>query len=141
MKTQFTPYILMNGRAKEAIDYYRDVLDAEVKFSQTIGEGPADEAANFKEDELDFIAHAVLTIGDAVLMIADIIPELPFQSGNQLSICVTAADVSSAKRLFGKLSERGEVKLELKETYFSPAYGIVTDPFGVTFQIFAARPA
>ena len=51
-----------------------DVLDAEVKFSQTIGEGPADEAANFKEDELDFIAHAVLTIGDAVLMIADIIP-------------------------------------------------------------------
>nr|MDH3155439.1 hypothetical protein [Bacillus licheniformis] len=50
-------------------------------------------------------------------------------------------DVSSAKRLFGKLSERGEVKLELKETYFSPAYGIVTDPFGVTFQIFAAHPA
>nr|MDH3162668.1 VOC family protein [Bacillus licheniformis] len=107
MKTRFTPYILMNGRAKEAIDYYRDVLDAEVKFSQTIGEGPADEATNFKEDELDFIAHAVLTIGDAVLMIADIIPELPFQSGNQLSICVTATRCFFGQAAFRQAERAG----------------------------------
>ncbi|MEC1259864.1 VOC family protein [Bacillus swezeyi] len=139
MEMPFTPYILMNGRAKEAIEYYREVLDAEVKFQQTLGEGPKDEAANFKEEELDLVAHAVLTIGGATLMIADIIPELPFQSGNQISICITADDAQSAKQLFDKLREQGEVNLELKETYFSPAYGIVTDPYGVAFQIFAAR--
>ncbi len=27
--------------------------------------------------------------------------------------------------------------MPLQETFFSPAYGIVTDKFGVTFQIYA----
>ncbi|MFO6498108.1 MULTISPECIES: VOC family protein [Bacillus] len=139
MEMQFTPYILMNGRAKEAIEYYREVLDAEVKFQQTFGEGPADEAKNFKEEEQDLIAHAVLNFGGASLMIADMIPEVPFQSGSQISICITVGDAQTAERLYDKLREQGEVKLELQNVYFSPAYAIVTDPFGVTFQIFAAR--
>ncbi|ASB87402.1 VOC family protein [Bacillus sonorensis] len=139
MSLQFTPYILMDGRAKEAIEYYRETLNAEVKFQQTIGEGPKEEAAKFKENEQDFIAHAVLKIGETNMMIADIIPELPFQSGNQLSICMTVSSVAETKQLFEKLREQGTVVLELEQTYFSPAYGIITDPYGVTFQIFAAR--
>lgn len=139
MSLQLTPYILMNGEAKKAIEYYREALGAEVIFQQTIGEGQEDEAAKFHEHELDFVAHAVLKIGETTIMIADIIPELPFQNGNQLSICVTASEVSEAKRLYEKLREQGKVVIELEKTYFSPAYGMVIDPFGVTFQIFAAR--
>lgn len=139
MSLQLTPYILMDGKAKQAIEYYREALGAEVVFQQTIGEGPEDEAAKFEEHELNFIAHAVLKIGETSIMIADIIPELPFQNGNQLSICVTVSEVSEAKRLYEKLREQGKVVIELEKTYFSPAYGMVIDPFGVTFQIFAAR--
>jgi PhnB protein len=34
------------------------------------------------------------------------------------------------------LKQDGQVKMPLQETFFSPAYGIVTDKFGVTFQIY-----
>jgi PhnB protein len=34
------------------------------------------------------------------------------------------------------LQQGGQVKMPLQETLFSPAYGIVTDKFGVTFQIY-----
>jgi PhnB protein len=139
MSLQLTPFILMNGRANEAIQFYQEVLNAQVLFKQTIGEGPKEDASKFKENELDYIAHSVLKIGDSTLMIADIIPALPFNKGNHISICITCNEVSKTKELYEKLKENGEVNLELDKLHFSPAYGIVTDQFGVTFQIFTAR--
>lgn len=139
MSLQLTPFILMDGRAKEAIKYYQEVLDAKVIFKQTIGEGPKDEASKFKKNELELIAHSVLKIGDSQIMIADIIPALPFQKGNQISICITTSDISLTKQLYENLKKDGEIVTELNEIHFSPAYGIVTDKFGVTFQIFTSR--
>lgn len=139
MSLQFIPFILMNGRAKEAIEYYQEVFNADLIFKQTIGEAPKDMVAKFKENELDYIAHSVLKIGETTIYIADIIPEIPFQKGSQICICITTHDISKAKEFYEKLAKDGEVKRELKEIYFSPAYGIVTDKFGVTFQIFTAR--
>lgn len=139
MPLQLVPYILMNGRATEAIEYYKETLKATVIFQQSFGEGPKDELLNLKEDELNLIAHSVLKIGDNRIMIADIIPELPFQDGNQVSICITTDDITQAKEIYENLKSEGKVLIELNEVYFSPAYGMVTDKFGVTFQIYTNR--
>lgn len=132
-----TTFVLMNGKAREAIQYYKEVLNAEVIFQQTIGEGP--EATNFKEEELDFIAHSVLRMDGSDLMVADMLPGLTFQEGNQVNICLTTENASKSKKIFDGLKENGHVIRELEEIHFSPAYGIVTDKFGVTFQIFTVR--
>jgi PhnB protein len=129
----------MNGKAKEAIDYYQETLNAEVLFMQTLGEGPKDETARLKENELNLIAHSVLKIGETKIMIADVIPELPFEKGNQVSICITTNDVSLTRQLYENLKKDGKVIIELNEIYFSPAYGMVTDKFGVTFQVYTNR--
>ncbi len=139
MSYQIVPYILMNGRAKEAIEYYQETLNAKVLFQQTFGEGPKDDAVKMKEDELNLIAHSVLKIGENQFMIADIIPALPFQTGNQVSICITTSDIELAKQLYENLKKDGKVLIEFNEIYFSPGYGMVTDKFGVTFQIYTNR--
>lgn len=139
MSTQLIAYILMNGRANEAIEYYKEALNADVLFKQTFGEGPKDEIANLKENELNLIAHSVLKIGEGKIMIADSIPELPFKNGNQVSICITTSDISLAKQFYENLKKDGKVLIELNEIYFSPAYGMITDKFGVTFQIYTNR--
>lgn len=139
MSLQLIPFILMNGRAKEAIEYYQKVLNAKVLFKQTIGEGPKDILPKFKENQLDFISHSVLKIGESQIMIADIIPELPLQNGNQMSICITTNEVSLAKQFYENLKKDGKIIIELNETHFSPAYGMVADKFGVTFQVFTTK--
>jgi len=48
----------------------------------------------------------------------------------------TSDDISITKQFYEKLKENG---VELSEIYFSPSYGIVTDKFGGTFQIFTNR--
>lgn len=140
MSLKLNPFIqIMDGRAKEAIEYYQEVLNAKVIFMQTIGQGPKNEVSKFKENQLDLIAHSVLKIGETEIMVSDIIPEFPFQKGNQISICITSDDVSITKNFYEKLKEDGKIIVELSEIYFSPAYAIVTDKFGVTFQIFTTR--
>lgn len=139
MSLQLVPYILMNGRAKEAIKFYEETLHAKVIFMQTFGEGPKDEIANLKDNKVDLVAHSVLNIGDTKFMIADTIPELPFQGGNQVSICITSSDITLIKQLYEDLKKEGKVIFELSETYFSPAYGMITDKFGVTFQLYTNR--
>ena len=139
MSLQLVPYILMNGRAKEAISYYEEALNANVLFQQTFGEGPKDTLGMFKENQLDFIAHSILKIGETQIMVADIIPELQFKNGNQVSICITTSDILEAKKIFENLKKDGKVIIELNKVHFSPAWGIVTDKFGVTFQIYTNR--
>lgn len=139
MSLQLVPYILMNGRAKEAIEFYKEALNANVIFSQTFGEGPKDDTVKFKEEDQNLIAHSVLAIGESRIMIADIIPELPFQNGNQVSICITSSNISEIKQFYENLKKDGKVLIELNEIYFSPAYGMVTDKFGVTFQLYANK--
>lgn len=139
MPLQLVPYILMNGRAKEAIEYYKENLNAQVLFIQTFEEGPEEETSKMRKEELNLVSHSVLKIGEAKVMIADIIPELPFQNGNQVSICITCSDIGVIRQFYENLKKDGKVLIELNEIYFSPAYGMVTDKFGVTFQLYANR--
>lgn len=139
MSLQLVPYILMNGRAKEAIEFYREALSANVLFIQTFGEGPKDSIAHFDKKILELVAHSVLSVGEDRIMIADIIPELPYQGGTQVSICITSDYISETKQFYENLKLGGKVLIELNENYFSPGYSMVMDKFGVTFQLYTNK--
>ncbi|MGZ4031580.1 MAG: VOC family protein, partial [Tumebacillaceae bacterium] len=56
--------------------------------------------------------------------------------GNQVTILIATDDVEHAKRLYEALQQDGEVNMPLTAVHFSPAYGIVTDKFGVMLQVY-----
>jgi PhnB protein len=131
------PYLMMNGNAKDAIEYYTQVMDAKVEFQQTFGDMPANPAMPTMPEVKDLVMHAMVKIGDSDLMFSDTFPDQPTKSGDQVTICVSIADAEQAKKMFETLKQEGQEIMPLQETFFSPAYGIVTDKFGVTFQIYA----
>jgi PhnB protein len=53
-----------------------------------------------------------------------------------VTICITTKDADKSKQIFEALQQGGQVIMPLQETHFSPAYGNLTDKFGVNFQIF-----
>ena len=53
---------------------------------------------------------------------------------------ITAQDLADANRVFGALSEGGNVMQPLIETFFSPGFGMVTDKFGTPWMIVAESP-
>lgn len=137
MTLRLSPYLMMNGNAKEAIQFYEKTLDAKVLFSQTFGEMPENPDFPLPDEAKGLVSHAMLKVGEADLMFSDNFPGQQSQSGNQITICITSNSSEKSTQIFEALKEDGgEVKMPLQETFFSPAYGIVTDKFGVTFQIF-----
>ncbi|WP_316245806.1 VOC family protein [Paenibacillus tuaregi] len=140
MNFQLTPYLMLNGTAKEAVQFYQKVLGAEVVFIQTFGEGPEEFVNSLSSEEKGRIAHSVLKIGDSALYVGDVETRMAPVKGNQIMLCITTRDVKESQRLYELLQkEGGVVNQPLQSTYFSPSYGVVTDRFGVTFQVFTRK--
>jgi PhnB protein len=57
----------------------------------------------------------------------------PSFSGVTLSI--SADDEAGVKKYFEALSQGGKVVAPLAKTFFSPAFGMVTDKFGVPWMV------
>ncbi|MGE8206907.1 VOC family protein [Heyndrickxia sp. NPDC080065] len=136
MTLRLIPYLVMDGNAKEAIQFYEKALDAQVLFSQSFGEMPENPEFPIPKGTKDRISHATLKIGETELMLSDTFPGQPHQSGTQVTICITTNEKEKATKFYEALQEGGQVGMPLQETFFSPAYGSVTDKFGVNFQIF-----
>lgn len=136
MSKRLIPYITMDGNAKEAIEFYEEALDAQLLFIQTFGEMPENPDFPIPAEVKERVGHATLKVGETELMFSDTFPGSPFSDGNQVSICITTDSVEQAQKMFDALQQGGQVGMPLQETHFSPAYGNVTDKFGVTFQMF-----
>ena len=136
MTMKLTPYLVMNGNAKEAMEFYQKALGAELLFSQSFGEMPENPEYPLQEEAKGRVSHATLKVGETELMFSDTFPGQPHQSGNQVSICLTTEDIEKARQMFEALQQGGQVTMPLQETFFSPAYGSLVDQFGVNFQIF-----
>lgn len=135
MALRMNPYLVMDGNAKEAIQFYEKALDAQAVMVQTFGEMPANPDFPLPDSARDRISHALLKVGETDLMFSDTFPGQPVQSSNQVQICIMTDQAEQAKRIYEALREDGQVVMPLQETFWSPAYGIVADKFGVNWNI------
>lgn len=135
MTVILSPYLNMEGNARDAIQFYEQALGAEVLSILTYGEMP--EMPNtFNEDLKNLVAHAKLRIGKSELMLSDAPSGSSIPKGKQVTICISTNDVEQSRRFFEALRQNGQVNMPFGEEVFSPGFGDVTDQFGVTFQIY-----
>lgn len=135
MTVKLTPYITLEGRTKEAIQFYEQAIGAEVLSIITYGEMP-DMPDTFTDDLKSLVAHAKLKVDETELMFSDAPGGGSIPTGKRVTICITTNKVEKSKRIFEALREDGQVNMPFKEEVFSPGFGDVTDKFGVTFQIY-----
>ncbi|MEC2074072.1 VOC family protein [Alkalihalophilus marmarensis] len=129
------PYIVTNGNGQEAVEFYKNAFNAELIGVQTFGDMPPNPEYPLPEEAKDRVMHGALQVGDTRLMISDTFPGQPYELGSQVTIAMILNDVEKSKEVFSKLSDGGNVTMELQETFWSPSYGQVTDKFGVSWQI------
>jgi PhnB protein len=126
-----TPYITFRGNCREAIEFYKSALGAEVAFVQTFGESPMD----FK-GPADNIMHASLKVGNSTIMMSDDPnPQGGPGGGGDISLTIGLSDTAKAKEVFDKLAKGGSVIMALEKTFWADAFGMLTDKFGVRWMI------
>jgi PhnB protein len=135
MITGIVPYLVTNGNGQEAVKFYQEALGAEVVSLQTFGDMTPNPEYPLPEEAKNRVLNAQMNIGNAKLMLSDTFPGHPFQLGSQVTIALLVDNASEAKGIFEKLQVDGKVTMPLQETFWSPAYGQVTDKFGVEWQV------
>jgi PhnB protein len=130
-----SPYIAFKGNCRKAIEFYKNALDAEVLFIQTVGESPISDmgpAAN--------IMHCTIKVGNSTIMMCDDPrPDATADSGN-ISLAIGLNDPERAKQVFGNLAMEGSVIMPLEKTFWAEAFGMVTDKFGVKWMVNCEAP-
>ncbi len=129
------PYISLKGNCKEAIDFYKDALGAEVLFTQTYGESPMSDMG-----PADAIMHSTIKIGGSEIMFSDDMrPEAAGSSGN-ISLAIGLNDVEKAKTYFNNLADGGKITMPLEKTFWAEAFGMLTDKFGINWMVNCDAP-
>ncbi|MCM3757424.1 VOC family protein [Sporosarcina aquimarina] len=128
-------YVTFNGNCRQAVEFYADVFNTEKPEFMTFGNSPQNPEYPLPEEAKDLIMHTRLTIKNDVIMFSDTFPGSPVSVGNNISLAFVSDDTDELTSSFEKLKQKGDVSMELQETFFSKCYGKVKDQFGIEWQI------
>lgn len=135
---KLTPYLDMKGRAEEAIEFYKTALDAEVVIMMHFKDMPPQEGENCEvaPELAEKVMHATLKIGEAELMMSDSPePGAGPAEFKGVTLSIGTDDMDAATAMFNALAQDGEVKMPLDQTFWSRAFGMVDDKFGVSWMV------
>lgn len=134
---QVEPYLSFEGRADEAIEFYKSALGATVEMLMRFKDAPPEACGNMTEGK-DKVMHASLMIGDSRVMLSDgRMDRKAAFSGIFLSISVDGD--AEAQRVFSAVANGGQVCAPLSKTFFASSFGLATDKFGVTWMVIAGK--
>lgn len=132
-----SPYLVFNGNAREALDFYAEVFGGSPRVNTYSEFGITDMPA-------ENLMHGQLTVTDGwTIMAAD-----STRPGDEVvrggsTLCIWGEDVEGARAQFDRLAEGGTVNQPLEMQPWGDMYGDLTDRFGITwgFNVHPARQA
>lgn len=125
------PQIVFNGNCQEVMSYYEGVFGVEHSSVIHYGDNPG---SKLDEDLKKLILEASIPLYDNYLLLSDAMPGKPARFGSNFHIAIRSGDLGKMKEDFRKLAESGKVIHEFGESYWSDAYGVVQDKYGVQWQ-------
>jgi len=134
------PYLFFEGRTEEALDFYKKTIGAQVvmlmRFKDTPPDAPKsdDPGCQPPPNSGDKVMHCSFKVGDSEIMASDGSCTGKAQFGG-FGLSLPAKDEAQVNKWFKALSEGGQVVSPVSKTFFSPAFGMVTDKFGVMWMI------
>jgi PhnB protein len=133
---QVQPYLNFDGQCDEALEFYRKAVGAEVTMLMRFKDSPDPNAC--APGAADKVMHAAVRIGDSTIFASDgrCQGRTKFEG---IALSLSVANEAQADRVFGALSDGGQVQMPLAKTFFSPRFGMVADRFGVSWMIIVGK--
>ncbi len=136
--TSVNTYLTFKGNCEEAFNFYKAAFGGDFAYMGKFKDAPKDDS-NFVANEADKekIMHVSLPIGNTVLMGSDDVGEWSgnIKEGNNFSVAINTDSKEEADRLFGVLSENGQVTMPMNKTFWESYFGMFTDQFGIQWMV------
>lgn len=133
MTSRLNPYLMFNGNAREALEFYHSVLGGKLDLAPFGMFGNDDPAI------ADKIMHGNLhSDADYTIMASDAPPgETADASSSNVTVSISGdkEDADKLRGYFEKLAEGGTVTLPLERQMWGDDYGQLTDRYGVKWMV------
>ena len=126
------PYLNFNGRCEEAFKLYERCLGA--RMGEIFRYGSSPMAGEMPADWQNNVMHGSVTIGDQVLMGADV-ATANYEVPKGISLSIHVSEAAEAERIFRELSQNGRVVMALEKTFWAERFGMLVDPYGIPWMI------
>lgn len=140
-----SPYLIFDGNAAAAFDFYKSVFGGEFSFKMKASDTPPEEGKNLDPAEADKLMHICLPLANGqMLMASDMIQSFcsggaqAMIQGNNQFINIRADNEAEARRLFEKLSPGATIQVDMQPTFWGDLFGQLTDQFGIQWMINSA---
>ncbi len=131
----FDVYLTFNGNCKEAIEFYSAIFKAEAMECMKYSDAPPNLEDPILPQDVDRILHASIPVFGANMMVSDCPSDMELIVGSNISLVLGTDDKDEITRVFDELKVGGEVIMALEPTFWSEWYGMVTDKFGITWNL------
>ena len=129
---QLATYLSFNGNCAEAFKFYEECLGGKIAAVMKWGDSPmADQTPPGWEDK---VMHVHMDVAGQVLMGADAPPKM-FSGNHGFSVSIGVTDAAEGERIWKRLSEGANVQMPLGKTFWSPAFGMLIDRFGIPWMV------
>jgi len=125
-------YLTFDGDCRAALEFYAKAFGLDFPEAMTYDQAPDGGIAKGDEGR---IMHAELPIFGGCLMVSDCPSGSRLIKGTNVTITLGTSDKGQIERVFAALEGGGNASMPLGKTFFSDFYGMLTDKFGITWQI------
>lgn len=126
-------YLMFDGTCAEAMRFYERTLGGTLQM-MTHAQSPM--AGQTPPAHADRIMHASLQFErGGGLMASDTMPGEPSSAMNGFALSIGYPSPEEARKIFQALSAGGRVTMPMQKTFWSEAFGMLTDRYGTPWMV------
>ena len=133
---KLNPYITFAGNAEEALNFYKECLQGEIRNISRYVDAPLESPDDYKQK----IMHAVLAFGTNLIMAADVLPGKTIPTEGNIRLSVDIIDPVEMDKVFNALSTGGVITMPIQETFWGARFGMLRDRFGIEWMFNCELP-
>ncbi|MGH9240524.1 MAG: VOC family protein [Vicinamibacterales bacterium] len=134
---KLTTFLNFGGNCEQALRFYEQHLGGRILMMMRRAEQP-NQPVTWPGWESS-IQYAIMDVGGTQLMASDVPPDR-FQPMRSAYLTLTVDGAAEAERIWGLLTDGGQVLMRMEETFFATRFGQLRDRFGTLWMILAMKP-
>jgi PhnB protein len=133
---QAIPYLAFNGDCAEAMRCYERVLGLGAKLEMMMNGADSPVAAQIPKEHARRILHARLRFDDGSCIYAGDAPvHMPYEGIKGVTLTMSYASTAEGEAVFKSLADGGNVIMPFQPVFWAKGSGMLTDKFGVSWNI------
>ena len=129
---QLHTYLNYGGNCEQAFQFYEQHLGGTITMLMRHGEQPG--PSQLPPEWNGKVLHARMNLGGTELLGADIPPDR-FQPMRSAYLSLTVDSIKEAERVYGLLTDGGEIFMKMEETFFAHRFAMCRDRFGTSWML------